>query len=456
MTEEKSLIVVGERGLVIESHADLFRFAESAAKSGLGIPKALQGKTNDVFVMMAYGMEMGMLPMTAVQSFDVVHGVITIPGKEALKQINKSKDKEYFRYGYEGEGDEYHCWTESKRKGQEAHPKVTFSITQAKQAGLYDPKYRDRNGQASVWVKYTDDMLLWKCVAREWKRYWSYLLRAPLEVSEDLIEEPEVRDITPARAAVVTADPDVVQPVADGLLSGALQEMDVGPPKDLTSAEAEVPDAASVTEASAEVKDEDPPAEADLTHDCREWDPKSVDQDGEGHVFCDYQAGHKGRHSWEDRPEAGFGEPQNQEESDLQAAQNARDAAPPDPPAAEPDPPATDTPAEENVDPGASSAAPEPDPSLISQEERNKLWEAAQKRCQKFAGLNMIKVEEVSECALDVLTLVLKGKGYTVVEGTPTPIRKEDYRSISSRITNAKCPGHWIGRPQGEDNERAF
>lgn len=200
-SQERSLIPIGERGLVVTDHEELWRYAEKVSKATV-CPDAFRGRPADVFMVMAFGMEQGMGQMTALNTFISVHGRIAIPGEAAMAKIQGSPDCEWFEYGWEGQPgtDEYHAWTQSKRRSRaNPNPKITFSIGQARQAGLYDEKYRDRTGEPSVWIKYTDDLLLWKCVSREWKRHWKDLMYAMLPVAEDLpgYGEHEVKDVTP-------------------------------------------------------------------------------------------------------------------------------------------------------------------------------------------------------------------------------------------------------------------
>lgn len=228
---QKTPVAMGDHGLVVKDHSELYRVAQTVAKSQL-VPEAFRGKPEDCFLAMAMGMELGFSPFVALQSFFVHKGKVGVPGEVMLSLIQGSPDCRSYQYGWEGEGDERHAWVQSwRRNREEPYPKATFSVAQARQAGLYDEKFRDRNNQPSVWVKYTDDMLLWKAVARDCRRNWpDKTKRAP--VAEDMPgygSEPEERNITPQRPqATAPAEPPQADPAME-ILGASPETIDVSP-----------------------------------------------------------------------------------------------------------------------------------------------------------------------------------------------------------------------------------
>ena len=197
---------IGDSGLAFADGGQLWQIAGWIAKAGI-CPADLRGKQADVFMVMSLGLEYGFGGMSALSLIYVVKGRTALGYEACLAKMQSHPDMEYLRIRHEGTGEERCAVVETKRKGRaEANEPIRFSVADARQAGLYDENWRDRNGEPSVWVKYTDDMLVAKAVARSKRRDWPDILPG-LQVREDL-EEPRVeRNVTPRRAAPEGPDP---------------------------------------------------------------------------------------------------------------------------------------------------------------------------------------------------------------------------------------------------------
>jgi hypothetical protein len=203
-----------EGGFAFENADQLWAVAQKIAKSKLR-PKNLD-TPEDCFLVMAYGQMYGFHPMEALQSLFVVHGRVAADGQTMAGLIQSHPLCKSYRVWAEGEGDERAGCVQSWRKGRDAaNDVVRFSIKDARQAGLY-PGSKD-----SVWFKYTDDLLIWKAVARDKRRNWADAHRK-LDVLEDIQEVREVRNVTPPRAAPTGPDPLLAQ-----LGSGQAQTIEI-------------------------------------------------------------------------------------------------------------------------------------------------------------------------------------------------------------------------------------
>ena len=148
-TEEKELVqfgksnsVVSKVGVEVHTLDELYRFAKVLASSSF-LPKQYQNKTMemkiyDVMAALQLGMEIGLSPMTAIQSIAVVNGNPTVWGDVQLGLVQASKDLEYINEYYEGEleKDNLVAVCVLKRKGHDERQE-RFSIADAKRAGLW-------------------------------------------------------------------------------------------------------------------------------------------------------------------------------------------------------------------------------------------------------------------------------------------------------------------------------
>lgn len=124
----------------------LFRLAQRTAGTEM-IPKTLRGRPEAVFAAMAWGDEVGLPPLTALRYVTVIEGKagLTAEGMRAL----------VYRAGHSidyPERDEKHAVAVGRRRHETESTSVTWTIEQAKAAGLI------REG--SAWVRYPADMLI--------------------------------------------------------------------------------------------------------------------------------------------------------------------------------------------------------------------------------------------------------------------------------------------------------
>ena len=405
--EPPTQIAITENGLAPSNHTELYRLAERIAGSQL-VPKGLQGKAADCFIVMANGLELGFSAMQALQSFHVVNGKLGLPYQTVIALINASGLCEDLEIGVEGEGDERRGYVRSKRIGRTRdYPKITFTLAQARKAKLFPASSPDK-----PWNRYTDDMLIAKAVARSGNRDWADVLKGH-KVYEDL------RDIEPERQTVDITPAPVVIPATEGsadparaLLAGASQPD-------------ESPDSQSATwrESSADSERNTPSGgeshQGDLENPTATEPPKSASEP-------------------EPDPEP-KPKPRARKASERAAARaEAAAAARSSEPAPEPDP----LPEPEVVEP--EPAEPDQEVILCDAADKAEIWRRAQQRAGKHAEQGMIQTDQVSECALEIMALALKAKGYEWVKGEAVEIQKEDRRSILARIDNAKVPEQFI------------
>lgn len=216
MTEEKQEakvpVVIGDRGVQINSIDDLWRVSKMAAASGL-VPEGMD-TPEKIAVAALQGMELGMSFMASVQNIAVINGRPHLWGDMPLGLVRKSGQLESIDESWTGEGKDRMAMCIVKRKGVAEPVGRTFTMEQADKAGLLS---KDN------WKNYPDRMLQMR--ARSWalKDLFGDLLKGIAiaeynEESEPVITEvEEVKPQAPAadlEAAIGTPPQTVGEPVS--------------------------------------------------------------------------------------------------------------------------------------------------------------------------------------------------------------------------------------------------
>jgi hypothetical protein len=82
VTQKRTPVAVGERGIQIQDMDQLWRFAQYVSASGLA-PKGIE-KPEAVFVAVQMGLEIGLTPMAALQNIAVINGRPSVWGDAQL------------------------------------------------------------------------------------------------------------------------------------------------------------------------------------------------------------------------------------------------------------------------------------------------------------------------------------------------------------------------------------
>jgi hypothetical protein len=145
--ENKQLpIVANGRGLVLRNIDDMWRFACAVVKSEIA-PSGMR-KPEQILVAIQTGAELGMGPMRALQSICVINGAARLYGDAPLALVRQSGELEFIK---EWIDDDMTAHCETKRKGDPESIERTFSVKDAKVAGLWAKK--------GPWQQYPKRML---------------------------------------------------------------------------------------------------------------------------------------------------------------------------------------------------------------------------------------------------------------------------------------------------------
>ena len=194
----KPALNMGAQGIQLTNIAEALRFAEAIVQSGLA-PK--NDTAQMVLIKLQAGLELGFTPMRAMAALCVVNGRLSIMGVGLLAKIRAAKIARVQTFN-EGEGQARAGVFEFERFDTGEKGRVTFTMADAKKAGLLDKS-------GTPWVSgYADDMLIWRAVSRGANRYFSDITMG-LEVVESARDFPErSAEATPVVDRTPPTEPD--------------------------------------------------------------------------------------------------------------------------------------------------------------------------------------------------------------------------------------------------------
>ncbi|HVL71698.1 MAG TPA: recombinase RecT, partial [Beijerinckiaceae bacterium] len=175
------------QALVPTSFEGAWRIAQVLAASGMA-PKDMSTPEKCVVAIM-HGMELGLTPMAAVQSIAVVNGRPSLWGDSVIGLVRASGLLDSIEETVTGDGDQRVATCIVKRKGDAKSITSTFSVADAKKAGLW--------GKSGPWQQYPDRMLRMRARAFALRDGFADVLRG-LAIREEMEDvAATARDVTP-------------------------------------------------------------------------------------------------------------------------------------------------------------------------------------------------------------------------------------------------------------------
>ncbi len=208
MTNElaKAEVPVTNGMVQISTIEGAYRYADLVHKSRLA-PACFE-TVEQILVAMQMGAELGLTPLASLSTIQVIKGKPSLGGKDMPSFVINSGQLEKFDESYEGSGDDMKAVCVIKRKGLDSVCRVTFSVGDAKRAGLWGTQ---------TWAKYPKDMLKYKARARAFPTLFGDVLRG-MPIAEDIqevaavAEKPKKKRRDPllknAEATVVEPEPE--------------------------------------------------------------------------------------------------------------------------------------------------------------------------------------------------------------------------------------------------------
>ena len=179
--------------------AEVAKLSSVVFNSGLA-PRTLNS-LDKVGVAILYGMEIGLLPMQALNSIVVINGKPTIMGDAAIALIEQSDLLVRRREWFTGEpfADDFTAHCEVRRKGREKQ-EWFFSVAMAKRAHLWEK--RGQNGAETPWITYPERMLMWRAriVMRD---VFADVLRG-MRIFEEARDDDPTLDAAPPAPSILT------------------------------------------------------------------------------------------------------------------------------------------------------------------------------------------------------------------------------------------------------------
>ena len=144
------LTTTNRQGFAPATLGEAMEFSKMLADSTM-VPRAYQGKPQDILVCVQWGQEIGLAPLQALQNIAVINGKPSVYGDAAMALVQASAVCEDVQEYFEGEGTPNPIAVcVAKRRGRK-EVVAKFSVEDAKRAGLW--------GKTGPWQAYPKRMM---------------------------------------------------------------------------------------------------------------------------------------------------------------------------------------------------------------------------------------------------------------------------------------------------------
>lgn len=213
--------LTNRQGFAPATLGEAMQFSEMLAASSM-VPRAYQGKAQDILVCVQWGYEIGLAPMQALQNIAVINGKPSVYGDAAMALVQASPVCEDIEEYIENEGTPNPIAVcVAKRKGRKP-VMAKFSVEDAKRAGLW--------GKQGPWQAYPKRMMQMRARGFALRDAFPDVLKGLITVEEaqdypDEAKPRQAKDITPRNPLDAVAPPaleaaetelvEVVDPVTE-------------------------------------------------------------------------------------------------------------------------------------------------------------------------------------------------------------------------------------------------
>lgn len=207
------LTTTNRQGFAPATITEAMEFSKMLADSTM-VPRAYQGKPQDIMVCVQWGYEIGLAPMQALQNIAVINGKPSVYGDAAMALVQASSVCEDVEEYFEGEGTPNPIAVcIAKRKGRKAVT-AKFSVEDAKRAGLW--------AKPGPWTAYPKRMMQMRARGFALRDAFPDVLKGLITAEEahdypDEAKPRQAKDITPRNPLDVIAPPpgiSISDPVA--------------------------------------------------------------------------------------------------------------------------------------------------------------------------------------------------------------------------------------------------
>ena len=209
-----NLQTTNQQGFAPTTLDEAMRFSDMLAKSSM-VPKAYQGKPEDVLVAVQWGKELGLAPLQALQNIACINGKPSVYGDAAMALVQNSSVCENIEEFVEGEG------TPNPTAVCVAHRKnrtpitARFSVEDARRAGLW--------GKQGPWTAYPKRMLQMRARGFALRDAFPDVLKGLITVEEASDYPDEAKPVArqpmrnPLDALAAPKEPEVLPTVLDNI-----------------------------------------------------------------------------------------------------------------------------------------------------------------------------------------------------------------------------------------------
>jgi len=198
-------LTTSNRGFAPTTLTEAMTFSDMLANSSM-VPKAYQGKPQDILVCVQWGMEMGLAPMQALQNIAVINGKPSVYGDAAMALVQASPVCEDVEEFFEGEGTPNPVAVcVARRKGRKPVT-ARFSVEDAKRAGLW--------AKQGPWSAYPKRMMQMRARGFALRDAFPDVLKGMItaEEAQDSFEEAKPRQVAkPANPLDMVAPPPMIE-----------------------------------------------------------------------------------------------------------------------------------------------------------------------------------------------------------------------------------------------------
>lgn len=192
------------RGFAPATLTEAIQFSDMLSSSSM-VPKAYQGKPQDILVCVQWGYEMGLAPMQALQNIAVINGKPSVYGDAMMALVQASPVCEDVEEYFENEGTPNPVAVcVAKRKNRK--PVIAkFSVEDAKRAGLW--------GKQGPWSAYPKRMMQMRARGFALRDAFPDVLKGLISAEEaaDYPDEAKPRPVAkPANPLDLVAKPEPV------------------------------------------------------------------------------------------------------------------------------------------------------------------------------------------------------------------------------------------------------
>ena len=223
------LTTTNRQGFAPATLGEAMEFSKMLADSTM-VPRAYQGKPQDILVCVQWGQEIGLAPLQALQNIAVINGKPSVYGDAAMALVQASAVCEDVQEYFEGEGTPNPIAVcVAQRKGRKPVT-AKFSVEDAKRAGLW--------GKQGPWQAYPKRMMQMRARGFALRDAFPDVLKGLITAEEaqdypDEAKPRQAKDITPRNPLDAIAPP-VSQPISDPVAISQAMEDTVDVPEPLT------------------------------------------------------------------------------------------------------------------------------------------------------------------------------------------------------------------------------